>query len=150
MCLSATSLAIPQFHVLGTALLLGVAACTDLYARRISDLWTIPMWGLGLTASVLLHTPTVWISQVALSLLLALTSYACYRRGWLGGGDVKLLMALGVWMTPQQCGQVLWATSFLMPALWIFAHLLRWRAGWRQPPFAVGLGLGGLWVLLFT
>jgi prepilin peptidase CpaA len=73
----------------------GIAVCTDLRARRIPNWLTVSGMGAGLLLNVLLggwagglHALQGLGLGFALLLLL-------FLRGGMGGGDVKLLMAIG-------------------------------------------------------
>ncbi len=52
--------------------------------------------------------------SVLLSLLIAavfVVAVLCWRRGWLGGGDVKLLAATALVVPPMQIGSLLFLTT---------------------------------------
>jgi len=81
------------------ALLLLVAAATDIRSRIIPNslnlaiaLLALPWWfALGLSGSEILL-------QIALSIAVLALFGACFAAGMMGGGDVKLLAALGLWL----------------------------------------------------
>ena len=80
---------------------LGCAVVTDLRARRISNRLTYPAAALGLAV----HAATGgWggLSASALGLLLGLAIFLVpFLLGGMGGGDVKLLAAIGALQGPQ-------------------------------------------------
>jgi len=85
-----------------------LAACHDVAVR------TIPNWmpAVVLAAGVLLRTQngTLMPGLFASSLILAGTM-ACWQRGWLGGGDVKLLAACGMLVPPNLAVMLLLAVA---------------------------------------
>jgi prepilin peptidase CpaA len=73
----------------------GIAVCTDLRARRIPNWLTISGMGAGLVLNLLLGGVSGGLHALeglglGMALLLLL-----FLRGGMGGGDVKLLMAIG-------------------------------------------------------
>jgi prepilin peptidase CpaA len=155
---------------LGLTAALLTAAWTDLQSRRVSNL---------VTATVLALWPfyclAVWPdTRLASSLLLAVLTLAIgilvWLRGWLGGGDVKLLAALMLWAGPQHGLDLVLATALAggalaVATLWYrsigfaiiapFAALLprlqqhqMAAALGRQAslPYALAIVAGGLWV----
>lgn len=146
-----------------------IAAAWDLRTRRIPDVVTVPLALAGLAAALVERgwAGAGWslLGMLAPALLLALPLGA----GWLGGGDVKLLMAAGAWLGPwgalgvTALGSVL---GGLVAAAWVlwrvgrdgwlamaaghsfgFARLVRERYG-RQPiAYGPALALAGVvWV----
>ena len=86
-------------HCCSAALPSAPAALHDIAAR------TVPNWMAGLltllgVASQLLHFPQY--SGFLASLIVFLAAAICWRRGWLGGGDVKLLAAAHRWSAAGQ------------------------------------------------
>jgi prepilin peptidase CpaA len=106
-----------------------------------------------------------WLAGFAVSAALLLAGIALFARGALGGGDVKLLSAVGLWAGQDQVSLLLFATALAGGAL-ALAHLsplhrlLPTRAGdepagagWRdrlhQPvPFGIAIAFGGVCVAL--
>jgi prepilin peptidase CpaA len=87
------------------ALALLVASIAILLAAALHDIATrtVPNWMAGLlallgVASQLLHFPQY--SGFIASLIVFLASAICWRRGWMGGGDVKLLAAASLVLPP--------------------------------------------------
>jgi prepilin peptidase CpaA len=84
-----------------------------------------------------------------------------FAKGWLGGGDVKLLAAVALWVTPPLLAPFALVTS-LAGAILSIAMLTPLRrclpappadlahdTGLRQPiPYGVAIAAGGLFVLL--
>lgn len=81
------------------ALCLLTAALHDVVARTAPD-WTsvgLLVSGVGLR---LLHGNA--LLGLALGVLMLLLTAFCWRRGWMGGGDVKLLTAAAVFVPPAE------------------------------------------------
>lgn len=129
----------PDFYRVPLMLLVIAVAWFDFRRSRIPNRVT----HLLLLAGLFLHlpgTPALWF----LSVLFLLSWYS----GWMGGGDVKLWLAL-FWMTPASASGIMTLTAgavFLITG----ALQLSWRlinrseltgvsspAAWRAIPFAV-------------
>lgn len=134
------------------AIALLVAAFTDLRHRRIGN------W---LTAAIAIAAPLFWWAsglslwpEVALQLGVALGTFALlavlFAVGWMGGGDVKLLTALALWIAPPLFLNLVVMMALLGGVLTIaFAawHLMRRRRDKLAVPYGVAIALAGLWVL---
>lgn len=103
----------------GLAIALAVAAITDLRRRQIDN---------GLNAAIALAAPLYWWATdlalwpgVAVQLGLALLVFAAlalvFARGGMGGGDVKLLTALALWLPPLPLFAVVFLTSLVGGAM---------------------------------
>lgn len=75
---------------LAVTLTCAIAVFTDLRARKIPNWLTVTSLLLGVAFTDWLHA----IGGVAVGLAAFIPFFIV---GWLGGGDVKLLMALGAW-----------------------------------------------------
>ncbi|HUQ13078.1 MAG TPA: prepilin peptidase [Novosphingobium sp.] len=134
------------------AIALLIAAFTDLRARRI-DNW--------LTVGVALGAPAFWFASglplwpgVALQLGFALAAFvvlaALFAIRAMGGGDVKLLTALALWLplTPFLKLLVMMAlVGGLLTILIAAWHRIRRAEGKVQIPYGVAIAGSGLWVL---
>ena len=137
------------------AIALVVAAATDLRARTI-DNW--------LTFGIAACAPLFWWASglelwpgVALQIGVAAAAFAVLAGIWalgqMGGGDVKLLTALALWLPWLPCVRLLIFMSLIGLALTlIFAgvHYARRRPGRPMTPYGVAISLAGLWVLAST
>ncbi len=78
--------------------LMGVAAATDLHERRIPN----PLVLVGLLLGPALSAQAGGLPSLGASLLGAaaalLALFGPFARGWMGGGDVKLLMVVGAFL----------------------------------------------------
>ena len=136
----------------GLAIALLAAAFTDIRSRRITN---------RLNAAIALCAPLFWWASdmalwpdVALQLGVALATFAAlallFAIRAIGGGDVKLLTALGLWIEPG-----LFVKLIVMMALMggvLTLALIGWRYLRRrreriEVPYGVAIALAGLWVL---
>jgi prepilin peptidase CpaA len=90
-------------------ILLAFAALLDVVAR------TIPNWVSALLA--LTGLGALWLSQAAMGRLLAASllfggAVLLWRCGWLGGGDAKLLGAVGLLLPPDRVADAVTTTAF--------------------------------------
>ena len=94
------TVAFPLFHALLLLIGLTVASVLDVTRRRVPNWLCVGIATCGVLARLLLSGPTAcgWgVLGTAVGLLLLLLPFA---RGWVGGGDVKLLAAVGAWLGP--------------------------------------------------
>lgn len=93
------------------------AAVSDLRTRKLPNWLTVPTFLLA----ILFHAITGGSSGVALSLLGFATGFGILLVLWLigggGGGDVKLMGALGAWLGPMLTLQVFLASAVLIVLL---------------------------------
>ncbi len=83
------------------AILLGAAAWTDVRLRRIPNALT--MTGIGLALALrFLSGPGLALDGLTGALLAFVLALPFFVLGVLGGGDAKLLMAIGTFMGPQK------------------------------------------------
>lgn len=135
--------------LLATALV--IAAGTDIRRRQI-DNW--------LNAGIALAAPLFWWGcgldghAIALQLLTAGITlgimWAMFALRLMGGGDVKLLAALALWIRPLWFLRLIWLMALIGGALSLgFAiwHLLRRRKQQVSVPYGVAISGAGLWVL---
>ncbi len=134
------------------AALLLIAAVYDLRHR------IIPNW---LNLTIALAAPLAWIAsgielwpdlalQVGLALLVFAAFVGLFFLGGIGGGDVKMIGALALWLP----------TSLLLPTLLVMAIVggaiaavmlvIRWwrrGAGSPELPYGVAIAAAGLWAV---
>jgi len=110
------------------ALVISLAACaTDLRSRRIPNLLTL---GAALAAFTfhLASNGTLGFTQSLLGWLLgAGVFFLPFALGGLGGGDIKLLAALGAWLGPMP---VLWLSMYTGVAGAVMAVVVSMRHGY--------------------
>jgi prepilin peptidase CpaA len=134
---------------LATALL--VAAFTDLRRRQI-DNW--------LNAAIASCAPLFWfatgldMSGIGYQLAIACGTFAVlaglFALGAMGGGDVKLLTALALWIEPIWFLKLIIIMALAGGVLTLIfggLHLLRRNGGKVAVPYGIAISLAGLWVL---
>ena len=134
------------------AIALLVAAFTDFRHRKISN------WLCG---AVALAAPLFWWAselslwpEVALQLGVAVATFAVlaglFALRLMGGGDVKLLTALALWIEPFAVLKLLVIMALVGGVLaLVFAawHVARRQRDKIAIPYGVAITLAGLWVL---
>ena len=150
---------------------LAYAAWSDLATRIIPDRVSIAIAVVGFVARSASGPAAVGWS-VGLSLTLFSLLVVAHARGIIGGGDVKLISATTIGLTPVASLQFLHAVALAWGVLAIVHLVLRWvpqsapcPAGsaavirvcrierWRirrhaPMPYGVAIAAGGVWVLL--
>ncbi|KJS39239.1 MAG: hypothetical protein VR70_08555 [Rhodospirillaceae bacterium BRH_c57] len=145
-------------------LLFAGCAAMDVVFRRIPNLLVLAA-SAAFAALMIVSPPSG--QTLALHLLAAALAFtvgaACFAKGWIGGGDVKLAAAVLLWAGPAMAPLVLVVTG---AGGWLFAliglavrRLERSRAvpvpRWlgalsvtRGVPYGVGLSIGGILAVL--
>jgi len=134
------------------AIALLVAAFTDLRHRRIGN------W---LNGAIALAAPLFWWASglalwpdLALQLGVALATFAVLAALFairaMGGGDVKLLTALALWIEPMLFLKLIVVMSLLGGVLTVVFgawHVMRRQRERLAVPYGVAIATAGLWVL---
>lgn len=134
------------------AIALLTAAFTDLRRRQI-DNW--------LNAGIALSAPLFWWSSglslwpdIAIQLGVAVAAFAIlaglFAMKMMGGGDVKLLTALALWIEPSWFLKLLIVMALAGGLLTIVMgswHIMRRQRDRIKVPYGVAIAIGGLWVL---
>lgn len=136
----------------GLAIALLAAAITDIRSRRITN---------RLNAAIALGAPLFWWASemtqwpdLALQLGVALATFAIltllFAIRAIGGGDVKLLTALALWIEPALFVKLIVMMALLGGVLTL--ALIGWRHLRRrreriEVPYGVAIALAGLWVI---
>ena len=142
-----------RYLLLGAlAIALLVAAVTDLRRRQI-DNW--------LTLTIAAGAPLYWWAsgmsfmpgiawQLGLAALTFAVLFALFALGVMGGGDVKLLTAVALWIAPLWFMRLVIVMSIigglLTLAMWIH-HRATKRTGRLAIPYGVAIASAGLWAL---
>ena len=138
--------------LIALAIALVFAASTDIKRRQI-DNW--------LNASIALAAPVFWWTSglslwpdVALQFAVAIGAFALlsilFALRMMGGGDVKLLTALALWIEPNAFLQLLIIMAIAGGVLTIVMgayHFLQNQKERLAIPYGVAIAFGGLWVL---
>lgn len=138
--------------LIALAIALVFAAFTDIRSRQISN---------KLNLAIAIGAPLFWWSSglslwpdVAIQLGVAFAAFAVlaglFALGMMGGGDVKLLTALALWIAPTPFLQLLIIMALAGGVLTIVMgawHFLRQQKERLAIPYGVAIAFGGLWVL---
>ena len=144
---------LPAYALLaGLAIALLAAAFTDIRRRRIDN---------RLTAAVAVAAPLFWWATgvalwpgaafrfgFALTMLMLLAALFAIRA--MGGGDVKLLTGLALWLPWQPFLQLVVLMSLfggVLTLVFAAAWRLRGRPGALEIPYGVAIAAAGLWVV---
>ena len=134
------------------AIALLVAAFTDLKSRRIAN-WLNGAIALGAPlfwwASDLALWPDVAM-QVGVAALTLVVLGALFALRAMGGGDVKLLTALALWIEPSAFLGLLVMMALLGGLLTIgfgMWHLYRRQKDKLTIPYGVAISMAGLWAI---
>lgn len=135
----------------GLAIALLFAAFTDLRRRQIDN---------GLNAAVALSAPLFWWASgfgwptIGLQLAVTAASFAVlcalFALRVMGGGDVKLLTALALWIRPEWFAQLLLIMALLggvLTVLVVFWHVTLRQRDRIVIPYGVAIAGAGLWIL---
>jgi prepilin peptidase CpaA len=138
--------------LIALAIALLVAAFTDIRRRQI-DNW--------LNLAIALGAPAFWWSQglalwpdVALQFAVAAGAFAVFAALFafkaMGGGDVKLLTALALWIPFYEYMQLLLIMSVVggvLTIMLVFWHVARHQRDRIAVPYGVAIAVGALWTL---
>lgn len=139
----------PELYLVGLFVAPLIAVLyTDLRWRRIPNrlvlgvaLAAVPWWWLADMA-----TPREVAIQLVQTGIVHLIFRFCWSRGWMGGGDVKLLTAIALWLPPGAFAYFL-VVMAIMGGLVTMASLVMTRAAGRvrYVPYGVAIAGAGLW-----
>jgi len=117
------------------ALLLIVGALHDVAARTIPNWVSIGLFVLGVLLRLL---DSSLLMGLSMGLVVFAVAVFCWRRGWLGGGDVKLLAAAAIFVPPTHVADLMIAVTLfggVVGLIYLFARLISYgrapRAGMR-------------------
>jgi prepilin peptidase CpaA len=134
------------------AIALLVAGFTDLRSRRIGN------W---LNGSIALGAPLFWWAsgmtlwpEVAAQLGVAIGAFSIlaglFAIGAMGGGDVKLLTALALWIEPAWFLKLIVVMALvggLLTIVFAAVHMINGRKDRLAIPYGLAIATAGLWVL---
>jgi prepilin peptidase CpaA len=144
--------AISWFLLIALAAMLLAACWCDLRARTIPNLLNLAIallaipfwWSIGLAL-----WPDVAFQLGGAILVFGLFAIA-FALGAMGGGDVKLVAAIALWLPGQSVLALLFIMSIAGGALtlaMLIRHKLRHTAGQLEIPYGVAIAFGGLWLI---
>ena len=133
------------------AIALLVAAFTDLRSRQISN---------KLNAAVALGAPLFWWAaglslgdvawQLGVALLALVILAGLFALRWMGGGDVKLLAALALWVKPGDFGLLIIYMAIIGGVLTLVFgawHIARRQRDRLVIPYGIAIAAAGIIVL---
>ncbi|TRD10755.1 peptidase [Erythrobacter insulae] len=138
--------------LIALAIALVFAAFTDIRSRQISN---------KLNLAIAIGAPLFWWSSglslwpdIAMQVGVAAAAFAVlagmFALGMMGGGDVKLLTALALWIEPNSFVQLIIIMALAGGVLTIVMgawHFLQQQKERLAIPYGVAIAFGGLWVL---
>jgi prepilin peptidase CpaA len=138
--------------LIALAIALLFAAFTDLRSRKIAN------W---LNAGIALGAPLFWLASglalwpdVAIQLAVAAGTFAVltalFAMGAMGGGDVKLLGALALWIAPMAFLNLIVMMALIGGVLTLVFgawHVMRRQREKLAIPYGVAIAMAGLWTL---
>ena len=129
-----------------------VAAFTDIRRRQI-DNW--------LNAAIALTAPLFWLAaglslpEIGIQIALAAGTFVVlaglFALGAMGGGDVKLLTAIALWIEPLWFLKLVVMMAMVGGVLTLVVggwHVMRCRRDKIAVPYGVAISSAGLWVLV--
>lgn len=112
--------------------LLAVIAWFDVRERRVPNLLVVAIAALYALAAGTSAVALAPMADLAVAAAFLGVGVALWLPGWLGGGDAKLLAALGLWAGPARALDLALATAvvggLLAVVLLLTDRLARWRA----------------------
>ncbi len=114
-----------------SAALLGIASLNDIAARTIPDL--VPL-GLVVIGIAVRFADGNAAAALAVSAAVFVAGAVCWRFGFLGGGDVKLLAACAWLVPPALVPQLVLLTAIVGGILACLYLALNWMARASRPP----------------
>jgi prepilin peptidase CpaA len=145
-----------KFSILAPAMLLGglllAAAWTDWRSRTIPN---------GLNAAIALLAPLWWWAlglspwpeiawQVGLALLAFAVFAGAFAAGMMGGGDVKMIGALALWLAPFTLVRMLMIMALaggVLTIAMVVAHKAMKRRGQPEIPYGLAISAAGIFVI---
>ncbi|MDD3797862.1 MAG: prepilin peptidase [Novosphingobium sp.] len=141
-----------DFLLVALAILLLVAAFTDIRRRQIDNWLNLAVvagaplfwWASGLSL-----WPDIGI-QLGMAAGVFLVLAALFAFGAMGGGDVKLLSALALWLEPGMFLRMLVVMAIVGGILTIVMgawHVMRRQRDKLAIPYGVAIAAAGIWIL---
>ncbi|MEP2989589.1 MAG: prepilin peptidase [Parasphingorhabdus sp.] len=136
----------------GLAIALIIAAITDIKSRQISN---------KLNLGIALAAPLFWIAsdmtfwpdmvwQIGIAIVVFTIFAAVFAIGAMGGGDVKLLAAVALWLHWLTFIELLLIMSIaggVLTLLMMIGKKIQKQEGPIKVPYGVAISFAGLWVI---
>jgi prepilin peptidase CpaA len=88
----------PQIVIGAFGMLIAIAAASDIAARRIANHLSVPLAAGGLAAQAVALGWDGIGDGLSAAAVLGTVLWIPWRRGWLGGGDLKLAVGAAAWV----------------------------------------------------
>jgi prepilin peptidase CpaA len=124
--------------ILASAAVLVLAAWHDIVSRTVPNWMSMAIACFGLAAA---YADGRLLTSVGVGLAIFVVAAICWRRGWMGGADVKLLGSVAIVLPPGMVATFTIAMSFAGAAHAIIYMLAR-RVVTAPPPLAPALAKG--------
>jgi prepilin peptidase CpaA len=138
----------PTWLIVLLGLALAAAAIEDAVRLRISNITCAIVLVLGLVAMGLHGLSLSLWQNVAVCLGILIVGLPAFAAGWLGGGDVKLLAALGLWLTFKEAATLIAAVFMVggvLALMFLAVRLFRRdKSKSRQIPYGLAIVFGAL------
>ena len=105
--------------------LLAIAAVEDAWRLRISNLVVLAIAASAVTAMVLTGLGLAAWQPLLVAIAVLVVGTPLFSKGWMGGGDVKLLSASALWFTFDGSWKMLAAVAVAGGVVALLALLLR-------------------------
>lgn len=132
--------------------LLVAAAAQDIVKRRISNLICLGVIVAAVVAALASGPTTGLWQNGALFVLLILLSLPAFAAGWVGGGDVKLLAAVGLWVDFKGALGLLsciFIAGGVIAAVALLMRKSRLGRAAKGVPYGVAIAIGGAIMLAY-
>jgi prepilin peptidase CpaA len=146
------SIQLPDLFGILLAVLLLMAAWTDIKTRTIANELNATIALLAIVFWFVIGEP-LW-PGVALRVGIALALFAIFALLFvlkmMGGGDVKMIAALALWLPIKGLVSMLTVMALSGGLIGLFLLIRqKWRPNAEKPeiPYGVAIALGGLWVI---
>jgi len=136
----------------GLAIALIIAAITDLKSRHIAN-WLNLVIALGAPLFWMINGMAFWpdmVGQLGLAAVIFTIFAGMFAIEAMGGGDVKLLTALALWMhwlTFLELLVIMSIAGGLLTLLMMISKQIRKTEGPIKVPYGVAIAFSGLWTI---
>lgn len=141
-------------YILVVALVIALcrAAVTDWLRRDISNALNL---AIALGAPLYWYSTSLWIwpdvaFQIVLAVVVFAIFFAMFALNAMGGGDVKLLTALALWISPPDMLKLVFVMALLggvLTLLMMVRHRLMRSEEPLEIPYGIAIALAALWSL---
>ena len=125
----------PQWAVLALLALLALAAIEDAVRLRISNLLSLAVLALGIVTAIMVGPRlALWENLAVFAAVLTIGTFL-FSRGKMGGGDIKLFAAVGLWFDLEGAARLLLAVAIaggLLALLVLGLRMVGWSEGMRD------------------